>query len=148
MQNSEDIWRLVDAKKADFEALSDRVWGMPELCYGEVRSCAEHTAMLEQQGFRVTTNVAGIPTAVMGESGKKGTKAIPARVQSSSTGAEVRSRRCIEFCTQAIAVCFMANTSCWAETLLRPTPAMSPSSRSWIIARHESTYLLTCGSGQ
>ena len=72
MQNSEEIWRLVDAKKADFEALSDRVWGMPELCYGEVRSCAEHTAMLEQQGFRVTTNVAGIPTAVMGESGEDG----------------------------------------------------------------------------
>ena len=36
MQNTEEIWRLVDAKKADFEALSDRVWGMPELCYGEV----------------------------------------------------------------------------------------------------------------
>ena len=46
MQNTEEIWRLVDAKKADFEALSDRVWGMPELCYGEFRSCAEHTAML------------------------------------------------------------------------------------------------------
>src|SRR6202789_1141170 len=72
MQNSEDIWRLVDAKKADFEALSDRVWGMPELCYGEFRSCAEHTAMLEQQGFRVTTNAAGIPTAVMGGGGEDG----------------------------------------------------------------------------
>src|SRR3984885_10826864 len=72
MQNSEDIWRLVDAKKADFEALSDRIWGMPELCYGEVRSCAEHTAMLEQHGFRVTKNVAGIPTAVMGEAGEGG----------------------------------------------------------------------------
>ena len=28
MQNTEEIWRLVDAKKDDFEALSDRVWGM------------------------------------------------------------------------------------------------------------------------
>jgi aminobenzoyl-glutamate utilization protein B len=72
MQNTEEIWRLVDAKKADFEALSDRVWGMPELCYGEFRSCAEHTAMLEQHGFRVTKNVAGIPTAVMGEAGEGG----------------------------------------------------------------------------
>ena len=51
MQNTEEIWRLVDAKKDDFEALSDRVWGMPELCYGEVRSCAEHTAMLERRAF-------------------------------------------------------------------------------------------------
>ena len=72
MQNTEEIWRLVDAKKDDFEALSDRVWGMPELCYGEFRSCAEHTAMLEQHGFRVTKDVAGIPTAVMGEAGEGG----------------------------------------------------------------------------
>jgi aminobenzoyl-glutamate utilization protein B len=72
MQNTEQIWRLVEAKKDEFEALSDRVWGMPELCYGEFRSCAEHTTMLEQQGFRVTKNVAGIPTAVMGEAGHDG----------------------------------------------------------------------------
>ena len=72
MQNTEQIWRLVDAKQKDFIALSDRVWDMPELCYAEVRSCAEHTAMLEQQGFRVTRDVAGIPTAVMGESGEGG----------------------------------------------------------------------------
>src|SRR4029077_16166863 len=50
MQNSEKIWRLVDARKDDYEALSDRVWGMPELCYGEYRSVAEHKAMLEQEG--------------------------------------------------------------------------------------------------
>jgi aminobenzoyl-glutamate utilization protein B len=72
MQNTEEIWRLVEAKKEDFEALSDRIWGVPELCYGEFRSCAEHTAMLEQQGFRVTRNLAGIPTAVMGEAGQDG----------------------------------------------------------------------------
>jgi aminobenzoyl-glutamate utilization protein B len=72
MQNTEEIWRLIDAKKEDFEALSDRVWGMPELCYGEFQSCAEHTAMLEKHGFRVTKDVAGIPTAVMGEAGEDG----------------------------------------------------------------------------
>src|ERR1700759_1814835 len=72
MQNTEEIWHLVDASKEAFEALSDRVWGMPELCYGEFRSCAEHTAMLEQQGFRVTPDAAGIPTAVMGEAGEGG----------------------------------------------------------------------------
>jgi aminobenzoyl-glutamate utilization protein B len=72
MQNTEEIWRLVDAKKDAFEALSDRVWGMPEIAYTEHRSCAEHTAMLEQQGFRVTRNVAGIPTAVTGEAGEGG----------------------------------------------------------------------------
>src|ERR1700736_6650199 len=72
MQNSEEIWRLVDAKKEGFIALSDRVWGMPELCYTETRSCAEHVAALEAEGFRVTRNVAGIPTAVIGEAGEDG----------------------------------------------------------------------------
>ncbi len=72
MHNTEEIWRLVDAKQDGFIELSDRVWGMPELCYGEFRSCAEHTAKLEQEGFRVTKNVAGIPTAVMGEAGEGG----------------------------------------------------------------------------
>jgi aminobenzoyl-glutamate utilization protein B len=72
MQNTDEIWRLVDARQDDFIALSDRVWGMPELCYSEFRSCAEHTAMLEAQGFRVSRDVAGIPTAVMGEAGEDG----------------------------------------------------------------------------
>jgi aminobenzoyl-glutamate utilization protein B len=72
MRNTDEIWRLVDAKQDDFIGLSDRVWEIPELCYGEVKSCAEHTAMLREQGFRVTENVAGIPTAVMGEAGEDG----------------------------------------------------------------------------
>jgi aminobenzoyl-glutamate utilization protein B len=72
MRNTEEIWHLVDAKKDDFTALSDRVWDMPELLYNEHRSCAEHAAMLEKQGFRVTREVAGIPTAMMGEAGEEG----------------------------------------------------------------------------
>jgi aminobenzoyl-glutamate utilization protein B len=72
LRNSEEIWGLVDAHQDDFIALSDRVWEMPELCYTEFRSCAEHTAMLEAKGFRVTREVAGIPTAVVGEAGEGG----------------------------------------------------------------------------
>ena len=45
---------------------------MPEIAYTEYRSVAEHRAMLEQEGFRITENVAGIPTAVMGEAGDGG----------------------------------------------------------------------------
>src|ERR1700741_4318851 len=72
MQNSEKIWGLVDARKGDYEALSDRVWDSPEIAYTEYRSVAEHRAMLEQEGFRITENVAGIPTAVVGEAGDGG----------------------------------------------------------------------------
>ncbi|OWJ66627.1 M20 family metallopeptidase [Inquilinus limosus] len=72
MQNSDKIWQLVDAKRPEFEGLADRIWGMPEIAYTEYRSVAEHTAMLQAQGFRVTESLAGIPTAVMGEAGEGG----------------------------------------------------------------------------
>ena len=70
--NAESIWNLVDARRADYEALSDRIWGMPEIAYTEYRSCAEHTVMLQGEGYRVTEAPAGIPTAVIGEAGSGG----------------------------------------------------------------------------
>ena len=72
MDNTEEIWRLVEAKKPYFEALSDRIWGMPELQYAEHRSVAEHTKELEREGFRITCGIADIPTAVLGEAGDGG----------------------------------------------------------------------------
>jgi hypothetical protein len=72
VQNAAKIWQLVDARKEAYEALSDRVWETPEIAYTEYRSVAEHRAMLEQEKFRITENVAGIPTAVMGEAGEGG----------------------------------------------------------------------------
>ena len=72
MQNTERIWSLVEAKREPFQDLSDRIWGMPEIAYTEYRSVAEHVAMLKAEGFRVTENLAGIPTAVMGEAGSGG----------------------------------------------------------------------------
>lgn len=70
--NTDPIWSLVDAKRQPFQDLSDRVWGMPEIAYTEHRSVAEHVAMLKAEGFRVTQDLAGIPTAVMGEAGTEG----------------------------------------------------------------------------
>jgi aminobenzoyl-glutamate utilization protein B len=72
MRNTEAIWDRVEDHRDDLTALADRVWGMPETLYAEHRSCAEHTAMLDAKGFRVTRNLAGIPTAVMGEAGAGG----------------------------------------------------------------------------
>ena len=72
MDNRSDIWRSVDTIKPRFIALSDKVWGMPEVCYTEARSSAEHLAELRHQGFRITENVAGIPTALIGEWGEGG----------------------------------------------------------------------------
>jgi aminobenzoyl-glutamate utilization protein B len=72
MDNRSDIWRGVDTIKPRFVALADRVWAMPEVCYTEARSSAEHLAELRHQGFRITEKVAGIPTALMGEAGEGG----------------------------------------------------------------------------
>lgn len=72
MDNRSNIWRQVDAAKDRLIALSDRVWGMPEVCYTEARSSLEHEQELRHQGFRVTKHLAGIPTSVMGEAGEGG----------------------------------------------------------------------------
>ena len=72
MQNTDRIWQLVDGHGEAFIALSDRVWGMPELNFQERRSMAEHSAMLREHGFRVEEGVGGIATAVMGEAGEGG----------------------------------------------------------------------------
>lgn len=72
MSNAKPVWKLVDAKKAQFEELSDRVWDTPELLYKEFKSAAAHREMLEREGFRVTDRLAGIETAMMGEAGDEG----------------------------------------------------------------------------
>ncbi|MFV0300877.1 MAG: amidohydrolase [Paracoccus sp. (in: a-proteobacteria)] len=72
MQNSQPIWTHVETHRDDLTGLADRVWATPELLYGEYDSCAAHTDMLRSKGFRVAENVAGIPTAVMGEAGEGG----------------------------------------------------------------------------
>ncbi len=74
MQNdplsTEHITACVDAKAADYVALSDRIWGMPELRFEEYRSANEHILAMESEGFRITRNIAGIPTAFMAEAGE------------------------------------------------------------------------------
>jgi aminobenzoyl-glutamate utilization protein B len=72
MRNSEAVWRLADEKSGIFAALSDRVWATPELNFQEHRSAAEHIAALRAEGFRVATDLAGMPTAFMGEAGTGG----------------------------------------------------------------------------
>src|SRR5208282_6251384 len=72
MQNTDQIWSLVEAKRDAFEALSDRVFDAPEIAYTEYKAVAEHTDMLAREGFRVTPDLAGIPTSVMGEAGEGG----------------------------------------------------------------------------
>ena len=59
-------------RKSRFVELSDEIWGIPELNYQEHRSAAAHVARLEQEGFKVTKGIAGLPTAMVGEAGRGG----------------------------------------------------------------------------
>ena len=70
--NQHPLWTYVDTVQSRFKELSDRVWATPETCYAEKASVAAHLDELRHQGFRVTENLAGIPTAVMGEAGEGG----------------------------------------------------------------------------
>lgn len=70
--NQDKIWDHVDERQDAFTAFSDRVWETPELNFAEHKSCEAHAEMLVSEGFRVTRNVAGLPTAVMGEFGEGG----------------------------------------------------------------------------
>ncbi|WPZ32948.1 M20 family metallopeptidase [Thalassobaculum sp. OXR-137] len=72
MKNVEPILAHIETHTPDLIELSDTVWGMPETLYAEYESCAQHTALLKAKGFKVTEEVAGIPTAVMGEAGEGG----------------------------------------------------------------------------
>lgn len=49
--------------------MSDRIWGMPELRFEETRSVEEQITLLQDAGFAITRNLAGMPTAFMAESG-------------------------------------------------------------------------------
>ena len=53
MKNADPVWSIIDAKRDDYVALSDRIFDMPEIAYTEHRSVAEHRAQLEAEGFRV-----------------------------------------------------------------------------------------------
>ncbi|GFE49588.1 peptidase M20 [Roseobacter cerasinus] len=72
MKNADPIWDHVDRHRDGFIALSDAVFDTPETLFAEHKSVAEHTRMLEAQGFRITENAAGLPTAVVGEAGDEG----------------------------------------------------------------------------
>jgi aminobenzoyl-glutamate utilization protein B len=59
----------VERHARDLEGLSDRIWAYAETALREHRSAAALADYAEQQGFKVTRNVAGMPTAFTAEYG-------------------------------------------------------------------------------
>jgi aminobenzoyl-glutamate utilization protein B len=62
----------VEAKSPAFTAVADRIWDHAELRFDEHKSIEEQITALEAEGFRITRNVGGLPTAFMAEAGSGG----------------------------------------------------------------------------
>jgi aminobenzoyl-glutamate utilization protein B len=71
-RNYEQVWQHVDDHSPALTQLSEQIWDAPELLFEEYKAAAAHTAELRRHGFRIAENVAGMPTAVMGEAGEGG----------------------------------------------------------------------------
>lgn len=74
MRNSlkQDTVAAIDTRAADYAALADAIWDTPELCFKEFKSAGLQMARLEEEGFRVTSGLASIPTAFVAEYGEGG----------------------------------------------------------------------------
>lgn len=72
MLNRDIIAESLSKNRESFYGISDRIWDKPELGFLETHAVAEHTAKLEEEGFRVTRNYCGMSTSVMGEFGEGG----------------------------------------------------------------------------
>ncbi len=69
----EQLYREIDARAADFGALSDAVWDYAETAFEETKSAKLLSDFLEAEGFTVTRGVADIPTAFAATYGTGGT---------------------------------------------------------------------------
>ncbi len=59
----EEHLSVIDSKKEEIEELTDALWDNPETSFEEYEAVKLITKKLEENGFNITYNVAGIPTA-------------------------------------------------------------------------------------
>ena len=59
----EEYLKIIDEKKEEFCEVSDALWDNPETPFGEYKAVELITKKLEDNGFTVTRNLSGIPTA-------------------------------------------------------------------------------------
>ncbi len=68
--NKEKALNMLEAEKKMLFAMSDAIWDHPELGYHENYATELYCKTLEQEGFKVEKNLAGIPTAFSGTFGQ------------------------------------------------------------------------------
>lgn len=69
MVTSTELGSWIDERQERFISLSDRIWEFAEVALAETKSCAAQAEDLEADGFTITRNVGGMPTAFMAEWG-------------------------------------------------------------------------------
>jgi len=72
MKDLETVRRLIDTKRDRFIAVADRIWQLAETRWQENESMATQIDAIGNEGFRVQTGIAGIPTAFVAEAGHDG----------------------------------------------------------------------------
>ena len=60
---AEKITSFVQKNAEKYCRLSEEIWNYAELAFQEEKSVKALTDLLEQEGFRITSGLAGIPTA-------------------------------------------------------------------------------------
>ncbi len=64
-----DIVQFLDSRKSELESIAKEVWEASEIGFQEHKSAKVQADYLEANGFKVTRNAAGIPTAFVAEWG-------------------------------------------------------------------------------
>ena len=67
-----DVLKKLEAKTAYYSDIAQQIWGLAEMGYQEEHSSALLQETLSAAGFKITTAVAGIPTAFTAEYGTEG----------------------------------------------------------------------------
>ncbi|MCC6703816.1 MAG: amidohydrolase [Thermomicrobiales bacterium] len=62
-----ELEEWLDERQNRFIAISDEIWANPELALAEFKACQLQADSLAEDGFTITRNVGGLPTAFMAE---------------------------------------------------------------------------------
>ncbi|HET9016540.1 MAG TPA: amidohydrolase, partial [Thermomicrobiaceae bacterium] len=66
----EDLVEWLEERQHRFTAISDEIWAKPQVALAETEACGLQTSELAADGFAITPNVGGMPTAFMAEWGQ------------------------------------------------------------------------------
>ena len=69
MDHKREAQAYIESRGGEFAALSHKIWEFAELSLKEFRSAALYVEKLRAEGFAVTENLGGIPTAFSGAFG-------------------------------------------------------------------------------